>query len=75
MAGKNVFTSSLVKKLFTVFQFSKVEKNKFKYLGCEVEKLDTFDLFCMICNASSGIYDDIFDNRVCSSHESAAVIK
>ena len=38
------FKSSVVEKLLKLFQFSKVERKKFKYLGCEVEKLNNGDI-------------------------------
>ena len=40
IAGNDLFKSSVIKKLFKLFKFSKVEMKKFTYLGCEVEKLD-----------------------------------
>jgi hypothetical protein len=44
MAGNDLFSSIVVEKLFKIFQFSKVEKKKFKYVGCEIEKLDNGDI-------------------------------
>ena len=44
MAGNVNFKSSVVEKLLKLFQFSKVERKKFKYLGCEVEKLNNGDI-------------------------------
>ena len=44
MAGNETFNSSVVGNLLKLFQFSKVEKKKFKYLGCEVEKLENGDI-------------------------------
>ena len=44
IAGNNFFKSSIVNKLFKLFQFSKVETKKFKYLGCEVEKNENGDI-------------------------------
>ena len=38
MAGNDDSFSSVVNKLFNLFKFSKVEKKRFKYVGCEVEK-------------------------------------
>ena len=38
------FKKSVTEKLFNFFQFSKVENNKFKYLGCDIEKLKSGDL-------------------------------
>ena len=42
--GNNDFKNIIEKKLFSVFKFSKVEKDKFKYLGCEVEKVENGDI-------------------------------
>ena len=39
MAGDKNFKMFLSDKILKIFKFSKVEWNKFKYLGCEVEKL------------------------------------
>ena len=36
--GNNEFLKHLPQSLFKLFKFSKVEKGKFKYLGCEIEK-------------------------------------
>ena len=40
IAGDEIFQAGVVRKLFNLFKFSKVENKKFKYLGCEVEKLE-----------------------------------
>ena len=40
IGGNEDFKANVVKKLFKLFKFSKVETRKFKYLGCEVEKHD-----------------------------------
>ena len=44
MAGNSVFKQSVNNKLFKLFHFSKVEIDKFKYLGCEIEKLENGDI-------------------------------
>jgi hypothetical protein len=44
IAGNKGFNSSVVEKLSKIFKFSKVERKKFKYLGCEIEKLDNGDI-------------------------------
>ena len=44
MAGNENFFSNVVEKLFKIFKFSKVEKKKFKYVGCEIEKLNNGDI-------------------------------
>ena len=38
LMGNNYFLQHVPQKLFQLFKFSKVEKGKFKYLGCEIEK-------------------------------------
>ena len=44
MAGNVFFNSSVVQKLLKIFKFSKIEKIKFKYLGCEIERLQNGDI-------------------------------
>ena len=44
MAGNNRFRSVITKKLFRHFKFSKMEESKFKYLGCQIEKLPSGDI-------------------------------
>ena len=44
MAGNSQFKQLLSDKILKMFQFSKIEWKKFKYLGCEVEKLDNGDI-------------------------------
>ena len=44
MAGDSQFKQLLSDKILKMFQFSKIEWKKFKYLGCEVEKLDNGDI-------------------------------
>lgn len=44
MAGNSDFKRAIIEKLLTHFQFSKVETNKFTYLGCEIEKLANGDI-------------------------------
>jgi len=44
MAGNPKFERFIVGKLKSHFQFSKVENQKFKYLGCEIEKLPSGDI-------------------------------
>ena len=44
MAGNDQFQKLVCDKLYKKFQFSKVEKNKFKYIGCEIEKLPNGDI-------------------------------
>jgi hypothetical protein len=39
--GKESFKKKVPEKLFKMFKFSKVDKKKFKYLGCEIEKAKT----------------------------------
>ena len=36
LAGDEIFEKEIVKKLQELFKFSKVEKNSFKYCGCNV---------------------------------------
>ena len=40
MAGTPEFKQKIILKLCEYFKFSKIEKNKFKYLGCQIEKLN-----------------------------------
>ena len=44
MAGNIRFKKLVSDEILKMFQFSKVERNKFKYLGCEVEKLSNGDI-------------------------------
>ena len=44
LAGNSEFKKVITEELSQYFQFSKVEKNKFKYLGCQIEKLDNGDI-------------------------------
>ena len=44
MAGNEKFKTILSDKVLKMFKFSKVEWNKFKYLGCQVEKLQNGDI-------------------------------
>lgn len=44
MSGNEKFHQIVKSKLFKLFQFSKVEMNKFKYLGCKIEKLTNGDI-------------------------------
>ena len=44
MTGNDVFKLDVADKLFRHFQFSKVETEKFKYLGCEIEKIANGDI-------------------------------
>ena len=44
VAGNPKFKTNFLKEMTETFQFSKVETNKFKYLGCEVEKLSNGDI-------------------------------
>ena len=44
MAGNNHFERIISNKLMKQFKFSKVEKGKFKYLGCEIEKTSSGDI-------------------------------
>ena len=39
MLGNQTFKQLVKNKLARMFQFSKIEERKFKYLGCEIEKL------------------------------------
>ena len=45
MSGNLNFESQVVKKLQHHFKFSKIERKKFKYLGCQIEKLPSGDIF------------------------------
>ena len=45
MGGNEQFRNSIHKKLLNIFHFSKIEENKFKYLGCEIEKSDDGDIY------------------------------
>ena len=38
MAGDDIFKNEVEKKLSGIFQFSKVEENRFKYCGCNISK-------------------------------------
>ena len=44
LAGNKRFKKMMTEKILKMFQFSKVEQNKFKYLGCEVEKQPNGDI-------------------------------
>ena len=44
MSGNTYFEEQITSKLLQYFKFSKLEKQKFKYLGCEIEKLDSGDI-------------------------------
>lgn len=44
MSGNEKFKQLVKSKLSTLFQFSKIEEGKFKYLGCEIEKLGNGDI-------------------------------
>ena len=44
MSGNSNFENQIVRKLQQHFKFSKIEKQKFKYLGCEIEKLPSGDI-------------------------------
>ena len=44
MAGNPDFKENIVSKLLQYFKFSKVETRKFKYLGCNIEKLENGDI-------------------------------
>ena len=44
MAGSKTFKKTFLQKITEKFQFSKMEANKFKYLGCEIEKLKNDDI-------------------------------
>ena len=44
MAGNNRFKKIVAEKILNMFQFSKVEHNSFKYLGCEVQKEKNGDI-------------------------------
>ena len=44
MAGNEKFKTILTDKVLKMFKFSKVEWKKFKYLGCQVEKLENGDI-------------------------------
>ena len=44
LLGNDAFMTLVNQKLFKIFKFSKVEKDKFKYLGCEVVKHDNGDI-------------------------------
>ena len=42
--GNESFKQVLRNKLFSVLHFSKVEQDKFVYLGCEIEKIQNGDV-------------------------------
>ena len=44
MSGNETFKQLVKNKLSTLFQFSKIEERKFKYLGCEIERLGNGDI-------------------------------
>ena len=44
MSGNSHFETLITTKLLQYFKFSKIEKQKFKYLGCEIEKLASGDI-------------------------------
>ena len=44
LLGRDSFMDLVQQKLFKLFKFSKVEKDKFKYLGCEIEKHENGDI-------------------------------
>ena len=44
VAGSVKFKKMFLQEITKTFRFSKVESNKFKYLGCEVEKLSNGDI-------------------------------
>ena len=44
MAGSKKFKGIFLQKITETFKFSKMEADKFKYLGCEVEKLGNGDI-------------------------------
>ena len=39
LCGNDIFKKIISEQLFKIFKFSKVEHNKFTYLGCQIEKL------------------------------------
>ena len=44
MAGNKRFEKIITEKLMKQFKFSKLERGKFKYLGCEIEKIPDGDI-------------------------------
>ena len=44
MAGNTMFKKLISDKILKMFQFSKIEWHKFKYLGCQIEKLENGDI-------------------------------
>ena len=44
ICGNSFFGTVISEKLMKYFKFSKLERQKFTYLGCEVEKLPTGDI-------------------------------
>ena len=44
LCGNSKFESLITEKLMQRFKFSKLEKRKFTYLGCEIEKLKNGDI-------------------------------
>ena len=44
MAGNQLFKPVLIQGLAKKFKFSKIEENKFKYLGCRIQKLVNGDI-------------------------------
>jgi hypothetical protein len=44
MMGNTYFHQLVPQNLFKLFKFSKVEKRKFKYLGCQIEKCQNGDI-------------------------------
>ena len=44
MAGNRQFKDNFLQKITKTFLFSKLEEKKFKYIGCEVEKLGNGDI-------------------------------
>ena len=44
MAGNKQFEKIITEKLMKQFKFSKLERGKFKYLGCEIEKIPDGDI-------------------------------
>jgi hypothetical protein len=44
LCGNDAFESIIANKLMKYFKFSKLEKEKFTYLGCEIQKLPSGDI-------------------------------
>ena len=70
LMGKDCFKKLVPEKLFKMFKFSKVEKDKFKYLGCEITKHGNGNI-----TLNQNDYIQKIDNVVCPARRNTCPVK